>query len=38
MFAEVLHLHPWDIDRLTLREFDIYEKYLEQRAKEARRG
>lgn len=36
--AEVLHLKPWDVDRLTLRDFELYEHYLELREKEARRG
>ena len=38
VFAEVLHLHPWDIDRLSVEQFNYFEAYLEQREKEARRG
>jgi hypothetical protein len=36
--AEVFALHPWDIDRLTVEQFDMFEAYLERREKEARRG
>jgi hypothetical protein len=38
VMAELLHLHPWDIDRLTVRDFEIYETYLERREKGARGG
>ena len=38
VMAEILHLHPWDIDRLTVREFDVYEAYLQQREEAMKRG
>lgn len=37
-FSEVFGLHPWDVERLTVQQFEMYEHYLEQREKEARRG
>lgn len=33
LFAEILHLHPWDVERLTVRQFDAYARYVEQRIK-----
>jgi len=34
VFAEILHLHPWDTERLTVEEFEALAGYVEARIKE----
>ena len=36
--GEVFGLHPWDIDRLTVHQLDMYEAYLKAREEATRRG
>jgi len=38
MFAEVLHFGPWDIERMTVTQFEYYVRYLEDREKKMRDG
>jgi len=34
VFAEILHLHPWDVERLSVEQFEGYAAYVEARLKE----
>lgn len=34
-FAEVFRLHPWDIERLKLNEFDAYAESINRRIEQA---